>query len=376
VSVDSQIASIRRPRLRTVTLEEADRRYERRGSAAGGATDLGYTASTRQLTSSTGADVTLPLAAGEAGLMSAADKAKLDGVATGATANAADASLRDRATHTGTQAIATVSGLQAALDGKAGTSHTHAVSDVTGLEAALDGKAAASHTHTATAISDSTAAGRAMLMAADAAAQTQLLTTFASGTKGLVPASGGGTVNFLRADGTWGPASGGGSTPYYGVLQSNFTLASQTAAQRLFNWSANGALTLPTGIYRFETMLYLLSMSATSGNGAFQLRGAGTATLARILFLTQGIDNSSPLNAGTRTGSAAVTQNSPASMVTATTGTGMVSHIVGSFDVTVTGTIIPSIALVTAAAAIVQAGSFFVCERLGNTAAAASSGWS
>lgn len=43
---------------------------------------------------------------------------KLAGIATGATANAADAALRDRATHTGVQAISTVTGLQTALDGK------------------------------------------------------------------------------------------------------------------------------------------------------------------------------------------------------------------------------------------------------------------
>lgn len=48
-------------------------------------------------------------------------KTKLDGIATGATANATDAQLRDRATHTGSQAISTVSGLQTALDGKIST---------------------------------------------------------------------------------------------------------------------------------------------------------------------------------------------------------------------------------------------------------------
>lgn len=51
------------------------------------------------------------VAAGAAGFMSGADKTKLDGVATGATANATDAQLRDRATHTGTQAAGTVTGL-------------------------------------------------------------------------------------------------------------------------------------------------------------------------------------------------------------------------------------------------------------------------
>ena len=45
-----------------------------------------------------------------------AEKTKLSGIASGATANATDAQLRDRATHTGAQAISTVTGLQTALD--------------------------------------------------------------------------------------------------------------------------------------------------------------------------------------------------------------------------------------------------------------------
>lgn len=52
------------------------------------------------------------------GLMSSADKTKLNGVATGATKNATDAQLRDRTTHTGVQPISTVTGLQDALDSK------------------------------------------------------------------------------------------------------------------------------------------------------------------------------------------------------------------------------------------------------------------
>lgn len=50
-----------------------------------------------------------------------AEKNKLAGIATGATANATDAQLRDRAGHTGAQPISTVTGLQAALDGKMDT---------------------------------------------------------------------------------------------------------------------------------------------------------------------------------------------------------------------------------------------------------------
>lgn len=53
------------------------------------------------------------------GFMSLSDKAKLTGIATGATANSSDATLLNRANHTGAQAINTVTGLQAALDDKA-----------------------------------------------------------------------------------------------------------------------------------------------------------------------------------------------------------------------------------------------------------------
>lgn len=52
-------------------------------------------------------------------IMTAAERTKLAGIATGATANATDAALRDRATHTGVQAISTVADLQDALDAKA-----------------------------------------------------------------------------------------------------------------------------------------------------------------------------------------------------------------------------------------------------------------
>ena len=45
-----------------------------------------------------------------------ADKAKLDGIEEGATANSTDAYLLNRANHTGTQAISTVAGLQGELD--------------------------------------------------------------------------------------------------------------------------------------------------------------------------------------------------------------------------------------------------------------------
>jgi hypothetical protein len=60
-------------------------------------------------------------------MMTAAERTKLAGVATAATANAADAALRDRSTHTGTQPYTTVTGL--------GTAATRAVGVAGGVAA-------------------------------------------------------------------------------------------------------------------------------------------------------------------------------------------------------------------------------------------------
>lgn len=163
----------------------------------------------------------------------------------------------------------------------------------------------------------------------------------------------------------------------YVVLQSKYTLTSQTAAQKLFNSTTNGAITLPTGIYHFDAGIYITSMSATSGNGAFNLLGAGTATLARQLMLATGGDSTTPATAAARGGAAVIGGSAfTTNTVTAATGTAMAVHITGVFDVTVTGTIIPSIALQTAAAAVVNAGSFFRCRRIGPTATATLGNWS
>jgi hypothetical protein len=76
---------------------------------------------TAPITSTGGTSPTIGITAATtsvAGSMSAADKTKLNGVATGATANQTNAHLLNRANHTGTQAISTVTNLQSSLDGK------------------------------------------------------------------------------------------------------------------------------------------------------------------------------------------------------------------------------------------------------------------
>lgn len=104
------------------------------------------------------------------GMMSGADKTKLDGIAAGATVNSVDSSLRDRTTHTGMQAIATVSGLSAALDNKQQQSSNLTALAGTNTAGAIE--RAASGTYSTFVV---TAAGKALIDDVDAAAQRTTL---------------------------------------------------------------------------------------------------------------------------------------------------------------------------------------------------------
>lgn len=159
-------------------------------------------------------------------------------------------------------------------------------------------------------------------------------------------------------------------------LSADYTLTSTTSAQKLFNASTNGALTLATGTYFFECFLYLTTMSGTSGNAAFSIKGGGTATIGKIGYQTTGKDSSTPLADNTYSGVASVTDTSANPMLVVSTGSGLNVLINGTFAVTGSGTIIPSIALNTAAAAVVKAGSYFSCKRVGSDAVDTSGSWS
>lgn len=110
--------------LKVVRVNASETGFELGAAGGGSGANLtaSYSATTVTIESDTGTDVVVAQAGANAGVMSAADKTKLDGIATAATANATDAALRDRALHTGSQAISTVTGLQTALDAKAAAS--------------------------------------------------------------------------------------------------------------------------------------------------------------------------------------------------------------------------------------------------------------
>lgn len=93
-------------------------------TAVSGSTNLTTTAAptTVAINSDTGTDAAIAAADGtNAGLFLPAEKTKLTGIATGATANDTDANLRARASHTGTQLSGTISDFAEAVSDQLGT---------------------------------------------------------------------------------------------------------------------------------------------------------------------------------------------------------------------------------------------------------------
>lgn len=151
------------------------------------------------------------------------------------------------------------------------------------------------------------------------------------------------------------------------MLTADYTLSNSASEQKAFNTTTNGTLTLPTGIYEFEVLMHLLSMSGTSGNLAFDPVGAGTAVTDRWGWHTSGVDQATPTNVGTQSGQIVVTQQSAASLVSAGIGAGLGYRASGMFRVSTGGTIIPSVTLANAAAAVVKAGSWFRIRKIGES---------
>lgn len=170
-----------------------------------------------------------------------------------------------------------------------------------------------------------------------------LYTATDAGNRGYIPVR-----HFIRADATR-------------------TFTSNTSEQAIFTTPANGRITLETGLYKFEGLLQVSSMSATSGNGAVDILGAGTAVVGGWSWQATGGDVAANSAGAAHGGSWHQTQQSGTNIVTAGTGTGLTVRVWGTFEVTTAGTVIPSFTMTTAASGVVQIGSYMMFERIGST---------
>jgi hypothetical protein len=162
------------------------------------------------------------------------------------------------------------------------------------------------------------------------------------------------------------------------MLHNNYTLTNTTAIQKIFNATANGAVTLIAGKYIIEMVLLIAGMSSTGGNLGINLKGAGTANLlaSRAVMDIVGIDSTNPATPAARTGTTVQGISLAAPVLTNATGTGAALRMQAVADLTA-GTMIPSLTLANGVAtANVQAGSYIRFVRVAPTATATVGNWS
>lgn len=116
---------------------------------------------------------------------------------------------------------------------------------------------------------------------------TTLIDLFTSTVKGVVPASGGGTTNFLRADGTWAaPPSGGGYTVTSVSTTYTETATSGTKVIRANTTGGTFTINLPTAVGNTATIIIKKVAGTPSlvvdANGTQTIDGGLTATLAKV----------------------------------------------------------------------------------------------
>ena len=156
------------------------------------------------------------------------------------------------------------------------------------------------------------------------------------------------------------------------LLQSAYTLTSQTAAQAMFNTPAGGQVTLTAGTYEFECFYSLSAMSASSGSFGFALGGTATKTQ----FFWSLAAKASPLATTTAANSTYNVTAANTALSAASVNTVGYANISGIINVSASGTVIPQVSLGVAAAAVVGIGSYFRIRPIGSTTVTSVGNWS
>lgn len=154
-------------------------------------------------------------------------------------------------------------------------------------------------------------------------------------------------------------------------LSASYTLTNSTSAQKLFNATANGALTvLGSTTYEFECLLDITGLSGSAHVISFGF--GGTATFTSAMYLA-----STSTSSGGAASLFAATAATATAVTASNTGTVLLAVIRGTLRVNAAGTIIPQVTQGTAsAAAVVAAGSQFRAWPVGSNTVASVGNWS
>ena len=152
------------------------------------------------------------------------------------------------------------------------------------------------------------------------------------------------------------------------ALSADRTLSNLSTQQAFFLTSFNSLTLVQQNTYFFSGLIYITTMSGTSGNITLDIKGAGTCTIASIMYFTTGLDSSTPTTAAALSGGVSVTTTYTAPVI-ADSGTGLILKFEGTLRIALLGggTIIPSIALTTAVGtAVAQNNSYFQIYPVSN----------
>lgn len=162
-------------------------------------------------------------------------------------------------------------------------------------------------------------------------------------------------------------------TVYFIRTATTYNLTNQTGSQQLFE---SGSLSLPAGTYYFTSVFRITQMSTASGNASFNIGGSGgTNYLMNVIGFDQN-PTSGPTNV--QSGFSIINTFATPNMVTAGASNAMAVTMVGTFELTSSGTIIPQINLSASSAftnPLVTVGSFFRIESMGPNGITSVGGW-
>lgn len=170
-------------------------------------------------------------------------------------------------------------------------------------------------------------------------------------------------------------------TEQYCVLVADYTATDTATAQKAFNASTNGALTLVSGTtYAFEEVIYLTNTGTTSHT--WSILFAGTASFTRIAYEADAYTATS--NALTALSSIFATVATAIAVTAASTSAteNVQIRVRGIMTINAGGTVIPQIKASAQPGAsgtpgvTVKAGSYFRCWPLGAAANANVGNWS